>query len=618
MTKIKNKLLVVLIALFAFCMAISFATMTNTTLAAEQTPIANVDTVAMSNGAQARLKVSGEHQDKTGIRFTLLVNESWYTTNGQPEIGMYISRIDDLGDDKTYDSIDAIPANALHYVATNFVGDTESDNDVLMFNAVVYDIPDDQFGTKLIANGYYKIGDATEVFANNPQTASIAKVASEFLADGLEDDPDNLDILYKYVEGVITEENFKFTNTNIRTDVYKTAEPTLGATTPADLKVVWESSDSDVVSVDENGNLTRGTKFGTATITATIGRIVKTATINNMKDPALFLAGVDSADSIYMLEHIGAPETTQTDNFGGIYTGESVFINAYTNAEAYKVKNDYSIAELNNIKNAGYESVTFWVACDVLTQGQISFYPEAETNDGATVASTLGMNNSNAYKFIPTTADRTYGKEYNTENWYKITLAIDKFITLMTDENGNAKSACPIWASWAYNVGSSSNKFFFGDMVFEKYPNITNSDMAKTKVDKYVWQADGITGDYDGTALRYQTYVNSGYKYYNPYSAEELEEMKAKYSTVSLPFAAKCDAGGFWLTNGGFEGIYSSTDDRYQTNFKQLGVWHMFTITIEQYIDLVAANNYEWFKPFTMTSNNPTNFYYYIGELQFN
>ena len=155
-------------------------------------------------------------------------------------------------------------------------------------------------------------------------------------------------------------------------------------------------------------------------------------------------------------------------------------------------------------------------------------------------------------------------------------------------------------------------------MIFEKYPNITNSDMAKTKVDKYTWQADGITGDYNGTALRYKTYVNSNYKYYNPYSAEELEEMKTKYSTVSLPFAAKCDAGGFWLTNGGFEGIYSSSDDRYQTNFKQLGVWHMFTISIDDYITLVAANNYEWFKPFTMTSNNPTNFYYYIGELQFN
>lgn len=629
MSKTINKLLTVFAVCFLSCLALFFVAFKPETAFADGDGV-DVTTIMMDEGASVRLKVAGSNSDKNGIRFVLFVNAEWYDAfDTAPEIGMYISRISDIDANNTYTTAAEIPANAMHYIAEQFTDDSERTlQETKSFNVVIYDIPDSGFNTSLIANGYYKLdGEETLHFATNPQTRSVAQVASVALRED-EETGDNLDILLNYVDKVVTESNFKFDKSQVNTDMYKT-NVALGLTIPENLTAIWSSSDETIATVDESGNVTRTGKFGDTAISATLGSTTIETTLS-VGRPAPLLVNSANVGNIFLQTdsqlHQATLETTETDEFGGIYTGNSAKIRAYTSPYAYSVKNEYTLSELNAIKNDGYTHVSFWVACDELTQGLISFYTAAETRDvngnlgENTVASKLGMNNGNAYKFIPTNNPRTYGREYNTENWYKIQITIDTYIDLLTDVD-QAKSACPIWATWSYNTGNATCCFYFGDITFDKYPVVTNTDMIATKQNqnKYEWAADGITGDYDGYAVKYSGGVNQAFYFTNPYSAEELTELAETYNTVNLKVAFNFTGGTLYLFDTGYEGKAAPGTTAYRAENNNIGKWLTWSISLSDYVELVSTYSYEKFRLWSDAWSNgiSNNITYYFGELTF-
>lgn len=625
MAKTKSRLLLVLTVCLVSCFALFFTGLKPQTVSAD----VDVSTILMDEGASVRLKVDGANADKNGIRFILFVNAEWYDGLAQaPEIGMFISRVSDIDVNNEYTSAAEIPANAMHFIAEQFTGDSDrTAQETKSFSAVIYDIPASDFGTSLIANGYYKLaGEETLHFAANPQIRSVAQVASRALVEGNETG-DNLDILLDYVDNVVDGNNFKFAKAQVNTDMYKT-NVNLGVTLPENLSAVWASSDTTVATVDGAGNVTRTGKYGDTTISATIGSTTISTTFN-VGDPAPLKVNAYNADSIYLQTsgelYAGVPETTEADSFGGVYTGNSIKIKEYTSYYAYAVKNEYSIAELTAIKNDGYGYVSFYVSCSEIARNLISFYNEVQTLDPNgvaglhTVASKLGMNNDNANKFIPTAAERTYGKEFNTENWYKLEITIDTYIDLVND-GGTARDFCPIWSVWDWDIGTEPY-FYFGDITFEKYPALAYSDFGPTtRQNKYEWAADGITGSYSGTALK-SAGINSNYSMVNPWTAEQLTALKATYTTVTLNIAFKFTGSGairlYGAANGdyGFVGLDVGEYTDLAISNSNVGVWLSISVSIDDYIDLVARSSYANFKVFQQYAWDIDNLSIYFGEL---
>lgn len=179
MTKIKNKIIVALSALLVFCLAFSLAMATPTTTKANNenavTPTVNVETILMDEGASVRTETT--NGISSGIRFTLYVNAEYYASLTNPVVGMYIARATDATEADM--KAGTIPEKYQHFVAQAFADDaTETIQDTKSFNAVIFNIPENEFGTELIANGYI-VADGVEIeFAVNPQIRSIAQVAS--------------------------------------------------------------------------------------------------------------------------------------------------------------------------------------------------------------------------------------------------------------------------------------------------------------------------------------------------------------------------------------------------------------------------------------------------------
>ena len=135
----------------------------------------------------------------------------------------------------------------------------ESTETVKCFKAVLTNIPDTQYLTKLTAKAYYAV-DGVKTYVSNPQTRSVAYVASAALAAGQED-PVYTSIVDKAVPAISLGEDFA---------LYVGDEKTLAVTGGEDLVVKFSTDNDAVATVDENG-VVRAVGAGTANITATLG-----------------------------------------------------------------------------------------------------------------------------------------------------------------------------------------------------------------------------------------------------------------------------------------------------------------------------------------------------------
>ncbi|MBQ9734786.1 MAG: hypothetical protein IJV95_02885 [Clostridia bacterium] len=627
MTKIKNKLLVVLTALLVFSLAFSLAMATPTTTKATEenavTPTVNVTTILMDEGASVRTETSDGID--SGIRFTMYINAEYYASLTNPVVGMYIARATDATEDDM--KAGTLPEKYQHVVATNaLAGDAaETVEDTKSFNAVIFNIPEEEFGTALIANGYI-VADGVEIeYAINPQTRSIAQVASVAIANGLDDE-----VLFNYVDTAYAASGttLAFETETATLDRYldegKSAD--LGLTVPENFTAIVTSSDPDVATVDADGNVTRGTKAGTTTIKAQLGSAEVTATVTvTAEKPEIVTVNSENYKDIWNNDIRPAYKSaTDLESAGitGSYKGNASRFEAYYANKGYKVLNWYSIDELNAIAQ-DYDSVSLWVAVGGYVNGTLGIYDILDPSEGRDAFLTTALGGQGHFT--------TLGLVNNV--WSKVYISIEEYIDLLVSvENGDKgrddyTSYCPLYRNWNYNINSTVDTkayIYIGDIAFENvpvYPKVDNPEASITRVNMTAeeWAADGITGDYTGTAKKFHmTGANQGYKYTNPYTEAELKSMP-ETTTVTLNIAINLNSGGFYLYETGFEGKANPGQTNFTTTSGTIGMWLQWTISITDYIELVSANNYEFFKPWTNSYGEGVTggIDIYFGELVF-
>ena len=613
MTK-KNVLLKLLVFCSAICMALcAFTFMPKQTLATTDLP--SVSTIYMSEGAEVRLKsTDGEYKDVTGIRFTMLVNKDYYDELTDSKLTIYVDEATVKTEADMKDSAKASTSRFTYNcekLVTHAAGE-KAQEAVYSFNAVVAGLPSENFGTKLIANGCIKVGNSEPVFATNPQTRSISQVASSALADNIADD--EFGTLKSYVDGAVDVSNFKFGNTSITTDLYKTAEPTVNATIPENLTPIWTSSDTEVATVNQNGEITRGEKLGTTTITAKLGTIIRTATVTV---DAPNVIKVDSGN--YKKFKINndtslwgyVDSTAMTDFTGETYTGNASA--AYPTASytvGYTIENKYTLSELNEIAK-DYNTVSLYYS--------VNF---GESSGSVNMLATFsGLPDNFLNKATGSAIGLTNAKN---KVWSKLSISMSDYIELATESQGVAKSKVVLFGMGTPSgLDANTSKIYIGDIVFEEIApyvvKISTDTSSRFKLNGSTTShvgvvdasADGLSGDYVGMAQKFKATncasSGAGWTITNPFTSEELLEIKEKYNKVSLWFAYKFSdseegtvGNGVYITGKGTGGYASFADNffsyaknctRIKTSSSTHGSWKKLTISVDEYIALATKND---------------------------
>lgn len=636
--KKRKSLLTVLGTCTVACLASAFALLpVNATQAAADDKIA-VSNVLMEEGAYVRLGNQSTNQSyvaKSGLRFVMFVNKAYYdglvSAGKTVEVGMYVAHenfYDAAKDNTDLSDENSIPAYSRHVVMQNFdvVTSDVTAEEVYEFAVVQPDIDVKDYGDQLSANGYIKV-DGAYTFASNVQTRSIAQTASNALLAG-----ETNDGLKAFVDGVVTEDNFAIENTTVKTDLYKTAEPSLGEITlPANVTPIWTSSDKDVVAVDAQGNLTRGTKTGTATITATLGTKTKTATVT-VNDPAPLIVDEDYKTVLnnndVPSEYLTA-EQVATEGIEGDYAGAAIrynISNAKSNA-GYNLTNTYSAEEIAAIKE-DYYTVTMYVAVKgILTKS-------------------LNMN-SNIPNLIAKAGCTGFG---TTATWQKLTISIDDYVAFL---NGKTTCVFAATADWSAATYAENVYFYVSDVkfdVFEKYiialndttkGKIWNPDVGSTYIPAGTGElANFTTNGYTGGAKRFATASNAGWRYANAHTLEQLNIAKKYYTHVTLWFAVDNIASGkYYLENWSMPGGHISFNSKATVNnggdktldANDNGIWQSMSISIDDYITMLTVTDAEtgatsadtiFFFARTSANSSPTavegkTMYLYLGDVYF-
>ena len=212
----------------------------------------------METGAEVRL------DDPSGIRFITKVDQAFIDNLQAENPDKEIS----FGTEIKPEGKDVAPLDIPQTVWA-----AESTETVKYFKAVLTDIPESQYLTKLTATAYYAV-DGVKTYAENPQTRSIAYVASAAIAAG-NDSAELTAIIDAAVAEISLEEDFTL---NVG------EEKTLAVTGGEDLVVKFSTDNDAVATVDENG-VVSAVGAGTANITATLGSRTDSVsvTVENLK-----------------------------------------------------------------------------------------------------------------------------------------------------------------------------------------------------------------------------------------------------------------------------------------------------------------------------------------------
>ena len=235
--------------------------------AAEEAQTEPTSVLTMSEGASIK------NFSPTGIRFTSELSTTKYNELiGQgctfSTLIVPASYVPEGGITKeNYNTINAAIVQAKNSIAVDELAGKVTFSGTLV-GTNLQDFPTSFYNVPLTAVSYYADANGTIVeFASNPQTYSIAYIASALQAKGYTDD------YYTAITDSVLSDGFTFGEQSYSVKAGATAATAL---TSQGLKAVYSSDDESVVKVDENGNL-QGVSGGTATVTATIGG--KTTTV---------------------------------------------------------------------------------------------------------------------------------------------------------------------------------------------------------------------------------------------------------------------------------------------------------------------------------------------------
>ncbi len=643
MTKIKNKVLVILSALLIFSLAFSLSLATPTTIKASEentvTPTVNVTTILMDEGASVRTET--DNGISSGIRFTMYINAEYYASLTNPVVGMYIARATDATEEDM--KLGVLPEKYQHVVATNaLAGDAaETVEDTLSFNAVIFNIPEEEFGTALIANGYI-VSDGAEVeYAVNPQTRSIAQVASMAIANGMDDE-----VLFNYVDKALenADQTLAFETTSAKFDVIKDDGKTLdlGLTVPENFTAIVTSSDPEVATVDANGVVTCGTKVGTATIKAQLGNTEVTATVK-VADPAPLIVSEETKGVAYLAGNGTANWLASEEELSvldGDYNGQAIALKVYFNS-GYRFNNIYTKDEIMEI-SLSYKSVTLWFATSHANAGDLYLMESySSTPAHQYFANRAFMSeNSNA----PGRHTIAYA---NSGKWEKWEISMSDYIALLEMNNYEYCKLFNIYGSSGFSMDSVfiGNIEFSGKEAFDgyivkvdesNYSNVYNSDEGAINggmISAESLEAFNIAGDYSGNAVKFVIKNedgskttgganNGGYKIKNAYTATQWEYLAEKYSSISVYMAFT------GVEKGTVVSYTASTYPNYFAAkaggiaFNNEPMWKKVTVSIEDYIALLELSNYQYVPLIRLTTyNGPTlassNVFFFVGDIFF-
>ena len=154
-----------------------------------------------------------------------------------------------------------------------------------------------------------------------------------------------------------------------------------------------------------------------------------------------------------------AAGSDEIKDFKGGYTGNATRLQIHGNP-GYRFKNNYSLEELEEIKN-NCNSVTLWFAFGNVTGGNIWLEDNSQTRD---------------YFHTQATCDGklTSFTAADSNTWYKWVVDIDDYIALVTEEDGaggyKAAEYCYMFSSVTYGITRDEGDFsyfYIGDILFE-------------------------------------------------------------------------------------------------------------------------------------------------------
>ena len=176
---------------------------------------------------------------------------------------------------ENYNTINAVTVQAQNSIAVDEVAGKVTFSGTLVGTADgegnFTNFPSDFYNVSLTAVSYYANAEGAIVeFASNPQTYSIAYIASALQAEG------QTDPYYTTITDAVLADGISFGAISYDLKAGATLDTTLNS---QGLKAVYSSKNDNVVTVDEDGKL-KGVGDGTTTVTATIGGKTATAEVN--------------------------------------------------------------------------------------------------------------------------------------------------------------------------------------------------------------------------------------------------------------------------------------------------------------------------------------------------
>lgn len=169
---------------------------------------------------------------------------------------------------ENYDKINAVTVQAKNSIV---VGESKVTFSGTLVGTDLTDFPETFYNVPLTAVSYYANADGTILeFASNPQTYSIAYIASALQAEG------QTDPYYTTITDAVLADGISFGAISYDLKAGATLDTTLNS---QGLKAVYSSNDKSIVTVGKDGKL-NGVGGGTATVTATIGGKTATAEVN--------------------------------------------------------------------------------------------------------------------------------------------------------------------------------------------------------------------------------------------------------------------------------------------------------------------------------------------------
>ena len=294
--------------------------------------------------------------------------------------------------------------------------------------------------------------------------------------------------------------------------------------------------------------------------------------------------------------------------FTGDYSGNAVSYKAFpAYSNLYRVNNKYTEAQLNKLKE-NYNKVSVYVAFSGMESMRFlaaGTYGEGENQVvlSANFREKAGVTNT------------------DLNVWNKWTVSIDDYIELIAANNNEYFTlfgGVPTYASGT----EKGYDIYVGDVVFEyvepQAPSVIKIDATNYKQFTYNGNANdyttfiqtgsqeivGFSGNYTGNAVKYKVYAghNGQYRINNPYSQDQLNELKTEYDTVSMYIAynlvqksgtsGNCyinhlpSSGNSFLLAAGISGTSHAASNQQN--------WVKVSISLEQYISLVSENNYEY------------------------